>query len=58
MVFYIVYALAIAILILHFTGWFTRRNMEWVVLVSPVAVFAVIILDYMKIILRSCKPKS
>jgi len=50
MVFYIVYALAIAILILHFTGWFTRRNMEWVVLVSPVAVFAVIILDYMKII--------
>ncbi|MFT5427010.1 MAG: hypothetical protein ACI9ZT_001959 [Gammaproteobacteria bacterium] len=50
MVFYIVYAVAIAILVLHFMGWFARRNMEWIVLLSPVAVFAVIILDYMKII--------
>ena len=45
MVFYIVYALAIIILI-----WLARRNMEWLVLTTPVAVFAVIILDYMKII--------
>ena len=50
MVFYIVYAVAIAILIMHFMGWFAKRDMEWVVLVSPVAVFAVIILDFMKII--------
>jgi len=50
MIFYIVYALAIAILIMHFTGWFAKRDMEWVVLLSPVAVFAVIILDFMKII--------
>ena len=50
MVFYIIYAIAIAILGLHFMGWFARRNMEWIVLLSPVAVFAVIILDYMKII--------
>lgn len=50
MVFYIVYALAVVILILHFTGWLARRNMDWVVLSTPVAVFAVIILDYMKII--------
>ncbi len=50
MVFYIVYAMAIAILIMHFTGFFARRNMEWVVLASPVAIFAVIILDFMKII--------
>ncbi len=50
MVFYIVYAVAIAILIMHFTGWFAKRDMEWVVLLSPVAVFAVIILDFMKII--------
>jgi hypothetical protein len=50
MVFYIVYGLAIGILIMHFMGWFAKRDMEWVVLVSPVAVFAVIILDFMKII--------
>lgn len=50
MVFYIVYIVAIVILIMHFTGFFMRRNMEWVVLLSPIAVFAVIILDYMKII--------
>ncbi|HSR62256.1 MAG TPA: hypothetical protein VLN56_02490 [Gammaproteobacteria bacterium] len=50
MIFYIVYALAIVVLILHFTGFLARRNLEWIVLVTPVAVFAVIILDYMKII--------
>ena len=50
MIFYIVYALAVVVLILHFTGWLARRNMDWVVLSTPVAVFAVIILDYMKII--------
>jgi hypothetical protein len=50
MVFYIVYAVAIIILIMHFTGFFAQRNMEWVVLASPVAIFAVIILDFMKII--------
>ena len=50
MVFYIVYGLAIAILIMHFMGVFAKRDMEWVVLISPVAVFAVIILDFMKII--------
>jgi hypothetical protein len=50
MVFYTVYALAIIILIVHFTGFFARRNMEWIVLASPVAIFAVIILDFMKII--------
>lgn len=50
MVFYIVYGLAIAILIMHFMGVFAKRDMEWVVLISPVAIFAVIILDFMKII--------
>jgi hypothetical protein len=50
MIFYIVYVLAIVVLIMHFTGWLARRNMEWLVLTTPVAVFAVIILDYMKII--------
>ncbi len=50
MIFYIVYAVAIVILIMHFMGWFAKRDMEWIVLLSPVAVFAVIILDFMKII--------
>lgn len=50
MIFYLVYALAIVVLVLHFTGWLQRRNMEWVVLSTPVAVFAVIILDYLQII--------
>ncbi|MBM2830144.1 MAG: hypothetical protein HW411_934 [Gammaproteobacteria bacterium] len=50
MIFYIIYALAIIVLILHFTGVLGRRNMEWIVLATPVAVFAVIILDYLKII--------
>ena len=50
MVFYIVYALAIAVLILHFTGFLARRNMEWIILTAPVAVFAVIILDYLNLL--------
>ena len=50
MIFYVVYVLSIIILILHFTGWLMRRNMDWMVMVAAVALFAVNILDYMKII--------
>ncbi len=50
MIIYITFALAIVVLILHFTGWLVRWRMEWVVLLTPVAVIAVIILDYLKII--------
>lgn len=50
MVFYIVYILAIIILILHFTGQLARRNLEWVVLLTPIAVFSVIILDFLKVL--------
>jgi hypothetical protein len=50
MIFYIVYVLSIVVLILHFTGLLLRRNMEWMVLVAAVALFAVNILDYLKII--------
>ena len=50
MIFYTVYVLSIIILILHFTGWLVRRNMEWMVMVAAVALFAVNILDYLKII--------
>jgi hypothetical protein len=50
MVFYIVYALAVIVLIMHFTGVLARRNMEWLVLTTPVAVFAVIILDHLNLL--------
>ena len=50
MIFYIVYALAIVVLILHFTGWLARRNMEWAVMAAAIALFTVNILDYLKII--------
>ena len=50
MIFYIVYVLSIVVLILHFTGFLLRRNLEWLVLAAAVALFAVNILDYLKII--------
>jgi hypothetical protein len=50
MIFYIVYAFAVIVLILHFTGWLARRNMEWLVLTTPVAVFAVVILDHFNLL--------
>lgn len=50
MIFYLVYILSIIVLILHFTGWLLRRNMEWAVLVAAVALFSVNILDYMNMI--------
>lgn len=50
MIFYIVYILSIVILILHFTGFLARRNLEWTVLAAAVALFAVNILDYMQVI--------
>jgi len=50
MIFYIVYVLSIVVLILHFTGFLLRRNIEWLVLAAAVALFAVNILDYLKII--------
>jgi NADH:ubiquinone oxidoreductase subunit K len=50
MIFYTVYTLAIVILILHFTGFLARRNMEWTVMAAAVALLGVNILDYLKII--------
>ena len=37
------YAVAITILVLHFTGWLARRNLEWLVLVLAVSVFPAVI---------------
>jgi hypothetical protein len=50
MIFYIVYIASVIVLVLHFTGFLARRNMEWAVLAAAVALFAVNILDYLAII--------
>ena len=39
MLFYAFYIVAAVILILHFTGWLKRNNLEWLVLVLAVATF-------------------
>ena len=39
MISYIVYLLGLITLILHFTGYLARRNLQWIVLVAPVANF-------------------
>ena len=43
MLFYAFYVVAIIILILHFTGWLKRNNLEWLVLVLAVATFPAVI---------------
>ncbi len=37
------YLVAIVILIMHFTGFLKRNNLEWLVLVLAVAVFPAVI---------------
>jgi predicted permease len=43
MLFALFYVLAIAILIMHFTGFLARHNLEWLVLVLAAAVFPAVI---------------
>ncbi len=43
MIFYAFYVVAIIILILHFTGWLKRHNLDWLVLALAVAVFPIVI---------------
>ena len=43
MAFYAFYIVAIVVLVLHFTGWLARNNLEWVVLVLAVATFPAVI---------------
>jgi len=43
MAFYAFYVVAIIVLVLHFTGWLTRNNLDWVVLVLAVATFPAVI---------------
>ena len=43
MLFALFYVIAITVLILHFTGYLARHNLEWLVLVIAAAVFPVVI---------------
>jgi hypothetical protein len=43
MLFYAFYVVALIILILHFTGWLKRNNLEWLVLVLALATFPAVI---------------
>lgn len=43
MLFLLYYIIAITILVLHFTGFLARRNLEWVVLVLAVTVFPAVL---------------
>jgi len=43
MLFLIYYVVAITILILHFTGFLARHNIEWLILVLAVTVFPAVI---------------
>jgi hypothetical protein len=43
MLFVVYYIIAIAVLVLHFTGVLARYNVEWLVLVLAVTVFPAVI---------------
>ena len=43
MLFYAFYIVAAIILVLHFTGWLKRNNLEWLVLLLAVATFPAVI---------------
>ena len=43
MMFILYYVVAITILILHFTGFLARNNLEWLILVLAVTVFPAVI---------------
>ena len=43
MLFLLYYIVAIAVLIMHFTGHLQRYNMEWLVLVLAITVFPAVI---------------
>ena len=43
MLFALFYVVAITILVLHFTGFLARHNLEWLVLVLAVATFPAVL---------------
>ncbi|MDP2811497.1 MAG: hypothetical protein Q8O34_15250 [Rhodocyclaceae bacterium] len=43
MLFILYYIVAIVVLVMHFTGFLARHNLEWLVLVLAVTVFPAVI---------------
>jgi hypothetical protein len=43
MLFALFYVIAITLLVLHFTGYLARHNLEWLVLLLAAAVFPAVI---------------
>ena len=43
MLFALFYVIAIAVLIMHFTGFLARHNLEWLILALAIAVFPAVI---------------
>ncbi len=43
MLFALFYVIAITVLVMHFTGFLERHNLEWLVLVIAAAVFPAVI---------------
>ena len=43
MLFALFYVVAIVVLVMHFTGFLARHNMEWLVLVLAVATFPAVL---------------
>ncbi len=43
MLFALFYVIAIAVLVLHFTGFLARHRLEWLVLALAIAVFPAVI---------------
>ena len=41
--FYTFYLVALLIVVLHFTGWLKRHNLDWLMLALAVAVFPAVI---------------
>lgn len=43
MLFLLYYLIAVVVLVLHFTGYLARRNLEWIVYVLAVTVFPAVL---------------
>ncbi len=43
MLFILYYVLAIVVLVMHFTGFLARHNLEWLILVLAITVFPAVI---------------
>ncbi|MCX7155315.1 MAG: hypothetical protein NTW45_02570 [Rhodocyclales bacterium] len=43
MLFILYYILAIVVLVMHFTGFLARHNLEWLILVLAITVFPAVI---------------